>query len=220
MELLHDEHLLDRILDDFETCGIVGERTGKLVGYLAATSRLLDKPLGLVIQSSSSCRQKLAGRMRYSASCQRKQRFSLQRHDQPEPVLSRQRESQAQDSLGCRGGRRSRCHVSTEAAADPKADSRWSPPARNPAPVAPRRSARRSKDQSPYAHYHGFVDRRPGTTQSLSGRGVDESASTDRGDPCPAAVRPTRSRASRSSSAASDLSSCIRTHSGCFGASA
>jgi DNA primase len=54
MELLKSENLLDRILDDFEACGIVGERTGKLAGYLAATSRLLDKPLGLVIQSSSA----------------------------------------------------------------------------------------------------------------------------------------------------------------------
>ena len=54
LELLRSENLLDRILDDFDACGIVGERTGKLVGYLAATSRLLDKPLGLVIQSSSA----------------------------------------------------------------------------------------------------------------------------------------------------------------------
>ncbi len=54
MQLLKDENLLDRILDDFDACGIVGERTGKLAGYLAATSRLLGKPLGLVIQSSSA----------------------------------------------------------------------------------------------------------------------------------------------------------------------
>ncbi len=54
MELLQSENLLDRILDDFDACGIVGERTGKLVGYLAATSRLLSKPLGLIIQSSSA----------------------------------------------------------------------------------------------------------------------------------------------------------------------
>jgi hypothetical protein len=54
LELLKDEKLLDRILDDFETCGIVGEHAGKLAGYLSATSRLLDKPLGLVIQSSSA----------------------------------------------------------------------------------------------------------------------------------------------------------------------
>ncbi len=54
MGLLKDERLLDRILDDFDTCGIVGERIGKLTGYLAATSRLLPKPLGVVIQSSSA----------------------------------------------------------------------------------------------------------------------------------------------------------------------
>ena len=54
LELLQSNNLLDRILDDFEACGIVGERTGKLAGYLAATSRLLDRPLGLIIQSASA----------------------------------------------------------------------------------------------------------------------------------------------------------------------
>ena len=54
LALLQDARLLDRILDDFETCGIVGERIGKLAGYLAATSRLLPKPLGVIIQSSSA----------------------------------------------------------------------------------------------------------------------------------------------------------------------
>ncbi len=54
MELLQSENLLERILNDFDACGIVGEQTGKLVGYLAATSRLLAKPLGLIIQSSSA----------------------------------------------------------------------------------------------------------------------------------------------------------------------
>src|SRR6056297_1761052 len=54
MQLLQDEKLLDRILDDFDACGLVGEQAGKLAGYLAATSRLLEKPLGLVIQSSSA----------------------------------------------------------------------------------------------------------------------------------------------------------------------
>lgn len=54
LALLQDEHLLDRILCDFEACGVVGERHGKLLGYLCATSRLLEKPLGLVIQSSSA----------------------------------------------------------------------------------------------------------------------------------------------------------------------
>jgi len=54
MQLLTDDRLLERILDDFDACGIVGERIGKLTGYLAATSRLLAKPLGVIIQSSSA----------------------------------------------------------------------------------------------------------------------------------------------------------------------
>jgi len=54
LELLRDPRLLDRIVADLDACGIVGERTGKLAGYLAAVSRKLDKPLAIVIQSSSS----------------------------------------------------------------------------------------------------------------------------------------------------------------------
>lgn len=54
MALLRDPKLLDRILEDFERCGVVGETTNKLVGYLAATSRLLDEPLAVVLQSCSA----------------------------------------------------------------------------------------------------------------------------------------------------------------------
>ena len=54
LELLHAPELVDRILCDFASCGLVGEATNKLVGYLAAVSRKLDKPLGVVIQSSSA----------------------------------------------------------------------------------------------------------------------------------------------------------------------
>jgi DNA primase catalytic core len=54
LELLRDPKLLERILADFERCGVVGERTNKLLGYLAATSRKLDAPLAVVIQSSSA----------------------------------------------------------------------------------------------------------------------------------------------------------------------
>jgi DNA primase catalytic core len=54
MALLEDEHLFDRILSDFERCGVVGEETNKLVGYLAAVSRKLEEPLAIVIQSSSA----------------------------------------------------------------------------------------------------------------------------------------------------------------------
>jgi hypothetical protein len=39
--LLRDPNLLHRIVADLGGCGVVGESTGKLVGYLAATSRKL-----------------------------------------------------------------------------------------------------------------------------------------------------------------------------------
>ena len=54
MALLRDPHLLDRVLEDFEKCGAVGEEANKKVSYLAAVSRLLAKPLAVVVQSSSS----------------------------------------------------------------------------------------------------------------------------------------------------------------------
>jgi len=54
LELLKDPNLIQRILKDFETCGIVGEETNKLVGYLAAVSRKLDAPLAVIVQSSSA----------------------------------------------------------------------------------------------------------------------------------------------------------------------
>lgn len=54
LALLKDKNLLTRILDDFNQCGVVGEETNKLVGYLAGVSRKLDKPLAVIIQSSSA----------------------------------------------------------------------------------------------------------------------------------------------------------------------
>ncbi|MCZ7620798.1 MAG: CHC2 zinc finger domain-containing protein [Myxococcota bacterium] len=54
LALLRDPGLLDRILADFTRCGVVGEETNKLVGYLAAVSRKLEEPLAVVIQSSSA----------------------------------------------------------------------------------------------------------------------------------------------------------------------
>lgn len=54
LALLQAPDLLNRILHDFDACGVTGEATNKLVGYLAATSRLLDHPLAVVIQSSSA----------------------------------------------------------------------------------------------------------------------------------------------------------------------
>ena len=54
IELLRDPKLLERILLDLGRCGVIGEESNKLVGYLAAVSRKLDRPLGVVIQSSSA----------------------------------------------------------------------------------------------------------------------------------------------------------------------
>ena len=54
LALLKSPDLLDRILTDFDACGVVGERTNKLVGYLAATSRKLERPLAIMVQSSSA----------------------------------------------------------------------------------------------------------------------------------------------------------------------
>jgi DNA primase len=54
MALLRAPDLLDRIVADFDACGIVGEASNKLVGYLAAVSRKLERPLAVVIQSSSA----------------------------------------------------------------------------------------------------------------------------------------------------------------------
>ena len=54
LALLRDPKLLDRILDHFTDCGMVGEETNKLVGYLAAVSRHLEAPLAVVVQSSSA----------------------------------------------------------------------------------------------------------------------------------------------------------------------
>jgi hypothetical protein len=59
MGLLKDPHLLDRILEDFSRSGVVGEETNKLVGYLAATSRKLDRPLAVILQSSSAAGKSL-----------------------------------------------------------------------------------------------------------------------------------------------------------------
>ena len=54
LALLKDPRLIDRILEDFARCGVVGEETNKKVAYLAAVSRLLDAPLAVILQSSSA----------------------------------------------------------------------------------------------------------------------------------------------------------------------
>jgi len=54
LALLKSPDLFQRILEDFEALGVVGEESNKLTGYLAAVSRLLDRPLALLIQSASA----------------------------------------------------------------------------------------------------------------------------------------------------------------------
>jgi DNA primase len=54
LEFLRSERLIERILADFDACGVIGEQTNKLFGYIAATSRKLDKPLAMMVQSSSA----------------------------------------------------------------------------------------------------------------------------------------------------------------------
>ena len=53
LSLLKDPRLLDRVLEDFEKLGCVGEREALALGYLATVSRLLDKPLGLMVLARS-----------------------------------------------------------------------------------------------------------------------------------------------------------------------
>jgi DNA primase len=54
LDLLRAPDLLARILRDFDACGVVGEETNKLVGYLAAVSRKLANPLAIIVQSTSA----------------------------------------------------------------------------------------------------------------------------------------------------------------------
>ena len=46
--------LVERILSDFERAGVVGEKTNALAGYLGGVSRLSERPLAIIIRSSSA----------------------------------------------------------------------------------------------------------------------------------------------------------------------
>src|SRR5580700_3802281 len=52
--LLKDPGLVARIVADFERVGMVGEQDNCLIGYLAAVSRKLDRPLAVIVQSTSA----------------------------------------------------------------------------------------------------------------------------------------------------------------------
>jgi DNA-directed RNA polymerase specialized sigma24 family protein len=54
VNFLKSEDLMEEILADFEVMGCAGEKTNKLMGYLAAVSRKLDDPLSLLILSRSA----------------------------------------------------------------------------------------------------------------------------------------------------------------------
>ena len=54
LSFLRDPALFNRIAADYERLGILGEDATKLVTYLCATSRQLDEPLAVVIQSRSA----------------------------------------------------------------------------------------------------------------------------------------------------------------------
>ncbi len=54
LALLTSPNLTEQIINDMAACGVVGESTNLLTGYLAAVSRKLDKPLAVLIQSSSA----------------------------------------------------------------------------------------------------------------------------------------------------------------------
>lgn len=54
LELLRSPDLAGRIAADMAACGVVGESTNLLAAYLAAVSRKLEKPLAVLIQSSSA----------------------------------------------------------------------------------------------------------------------------------------------------------------------
>jgi DNA primase catalytic core len=54
MGLLTSADLIQRIAADFSRSGVVGETSNALVGYLSAISRKLDRPLALLIQSTSA----------------------------------------------------------------------------------------------------------------------------------------------------------------------
>ncbi|HAM4847447.1 TPA: toprim domain-containing protein, partial [Escherichia coli] len=54
LALLRDECLASRIAADMAACGVVGESTNLTAAYLAAVSRKLDRPLAVLIQSSSA----------------------------------------------------------------------------------------------------------------------------------------------------------------------
>jgi hypothetical protein len=54
INFLKEPNLFERIDADFAKCGYVGEQNNRLLGYLAATSRKLEEPLAIIVQSTTA----------------------------------------------------------------------------------------------------------------------------------------------------------------------
>jgi len=54
LAFLKSPDLIEKIGEAFNVCGLVGEDANRLAAYLACTSRKLDKPLAVIIQSTSA----------------------------------------------------------------------------------------------------------------------------------------------------------------------
>jgi DNA primase len=54
LSFLKSPDLVEKIGAAFETCGLVGEAANRLAAYLACTSRKLDHPLAIIIQSTTA----------------------------------------------------------------------------------------------------------------------------------------------------------------------
>ena len=54
LELLKSPDLVKRIGAIFDACGLAGEETNRLAAYLACTSRKLERPLAVLVQSTSA----------------------------------------------------------------------------------------------------------------------------------------------------------------------
>jgi hypothetical protein len=54
LAFLKSPDLVTKIGEAFDACGLVGEEANRLAAYLACTSRKLDKPLAVIIQSTSA----------------------------------------------------------------------------------------------------------------------------------------------------------------------
>ncbi|MFC1499186.1 toprim domain-containing protein, partial [Verrucomicrobiota bacterium] len=54
ISFLKSPDLIKRIEESFKTCGLVGEQNNRLAAYLACTSRKLEKPLAIIIQSNTA----------------------------------------------------------------------------------------------------------------------------------------------------------------------